>query len=321
MEAAAATEILPGEPDPRVLRGPLRWILATRPPFLLASALPVLIGLASAWHDLHRLRVPEALLTLLGALLAHAAVNVFNDYYDELNGTDRINTRRVFPFTGGSRFIQNGVLTAAQMRRLGILLSLATIAIGLWLTLRSGPDLLLIGLAGLFLGWAYSAPPFSLNARGLGEPAVAVGFGLLIPLGADFVQRGQIDTLPLLAGLPYAFLVMNLLYLNEFPDEAADARSGKRHWVVRLGIRRARWGYLLFSALGHATLVWLVLSGRLPEALLLALLPAPLSLAAGMILLWHANEPRRLVPAIRLTLIAMALGGLSIAGGLLLAAS
>ncbi|RMG58552.1 MAG: prenyltransferase [Gammaproteobacteria bacterium] len=317
---AEATAILPGEPDPQVLRGPLRWVLATRPPFLLASLLPVLIGLASAWHDLHRLRIPEAVLTLVGALLAHAAVNVFNDYYDELNGTDRINTRRVFPFTGGSRFIQNGVLSAGQMRRLGIILSLATMAIGLWLTLKSGPELLLIGAAGLFLGWAYSAPPFSLNARGLGELAVAVGFGVLIPLGADYVQRGEMAMLPVLAGIPYALLVMNLLYLNEFPDEAADAASGKHHWVVRLGVDRARWGYLLIALLAYISLVGLVISGRLPEAMLLALLPAPASAAAGLLLLWHAHEPRRLVPAIRLTLLSLALSGVTLAAGLVLAA-
>ena len=42
----------------------------------------------------------------------------------------------------------------------------------------------------MLLGWAYSAPPLSLNSRGLGELSVALGFGILIPLGADYVQRG-----------------------------------------------------------------------------------------------------------------------------------
>ena len=45
---------------------------------------------------------------LLAVLLLQAGVNVFNDYYDHDNGCDAANTERVFPFTGGSRFIQNG---------------------------------------------------------------------------------------------------------------------------------------------------------------------------------------------------------------------
>lgn len=71
-----------------------------------------------------------------------------------------------------------------------------------------------IGVFGLILGWAYSAPPLSLNSRGVGELSVAVGFGLLIPLGADYVQRGVMSQLPLWAGMPYALLVANLLVIN-----------------------------------------------------------------------------------------------------------
>ena len=57
----------------------------------------------------------RAAATLLLALLAHAGINVFNDYCDHLNGTDARNTQRIYPFTGGSRFIQNGVLSIRAM--------------------------------------------------------------------------------------------------------------------------------------------------------------------------------------------------------------
>ncbi|MDO8811998.1 MAG: prenyltransferase [Gallionella sp.] len=98
-------------------------------------------------------------------------VNVLNDYYDALNGTDAQNTGRIFPFTGGNRFIQNGVLTLAQTRNFGFALLFGVALAEPWLMLRSAPQLWYVGLAGLFIGWAYSAPPFRLNSRGMGELA------------------------------------------------------------------------------------------------------------------------------------------------------
>ena len=59
---------------------------------------------------------------MLAVMLVHAGMNVLNDYYDEQNGTDRRNTQRLFPFTGGSRFIQNGVLSTGE-----------TLVFGAWL--------------------------------------------------------------------------------------------------------------------------------------------------------------------------------------------
>ena len=140
-----------------------------------------LIGLAIAWHDGLDFSVSLALVTLLFALFAHAGVNVLNDYYDALNGTDAQNTERIFPFTGGSRFIQNGVLTTAQTRNFGFALMACVAAAGLWLMARSAPQLMYIGLVGLFIGWAYSAPPFRLNSRGLGELCVAAGQPEIVP--------------------------------------------------------------------------------------------------------------------------------------------
>jgi len=122
-------------------------------------------------------------------------VNVLNDYYDALIGTDAINTERVFPYTGGSRFIQNGVLTLRETGIFGAGLMGLAAAGGLWLTLRSGPGLLLIGAAGMLIGWTYSAPPLMLNSRGWGEACVATGFAL-IAIGAGKVTINETENCP-----------------------------------------------------------------------------------------------------------------------------
>ncbi len=293
-----------------------KYIAATRPPFLLASLVPALIGIASAYHAGVSIHLMAAVLTVIGAVVVQAGINVLNDYYDAVNGTDDANTGRVFPFTGGSRFIQNGILSREQTARFGFILFGITALIGLILLPLSGAGLIAIGLLGLVIGWAYSAPPLALNSHGLGELCVAVGFGSIIPLGADFVQRGSLDMLPLYAGAPFALLVANLLYINQFPDRIADAAAGKHHWVVRLGPQRARWGYLLMALAAYGGLIGMTLAGVLPEWCLLGLLALPLSLRASFELLRHAETPQRLAPAIQSTIGAMLGHGLLMSVGL-----
>ncbi len=303
------------EPTPAALTNPwLRYFLATRPPFLSVTLFAALIGLGAASYDQQFHSAATAIVTVLFALVAHAGINVLNDYYDALNGTDALNTERVFPYTGGSRFIQNGVLSLAETGWFGALLMTAVVPAGLWLTFVSGQGLLAIGLAGLVIGWAYSAPPLRLNSRGFGELCVAAGFALIV-IGADYVQRRSVGATALAASVSYALLVTNILYINQFPDRAADAAAGKRHWVVRLPPSQGRWGYALIASAAYGWLIAAVLAGWLPAAALFALLSAPLSFAAARDLLKHAEQLRQLAPAIRRTI------GAASAHGALLAAA
>lgn len=299
----------PLEPALDTFRNPLAlYVAATRPAFLAASLVAGLLGLAAAAHSGVELHGVPAVGTLLFALLAHAGVNVLNDYYDALNGTDACNVERIFPFTGGSRFIQNGVLTAAQTARFGFALLACVALAGLWLMAVSAPQLAWVGLAGLFIGWAYSAPPFRLNGRGLGELCVAAGF-LLIVVGSDFVQRGSFSMAPVYAGISYAMLVAALLYLAQFPDRTADKQAGKLHWVARLEVAQARWGYPLLVALAYVWLTLQVASGKLPVLALLGWLALPLSVLAARQLFQYADRPQQLAAAIKLTILAMLLHG------------
>jgi 1,4-dihydroxy-2-naphthoate octaprenyltransferase len=308
----------PMEPTLELFANPAaRYFAATRPAFLTAALLACTVGFASAAHDGIAFGVVPAVVTLLFALLAHAGANVLNDYYDALNGTDAQNTGRIFPFTGGSRFIQNGVLTLAQTRNFGYALMACVAVAGLWLMAQSAPQLLYVGLAGLFIGWAYSAPPFRLNSRGWGELCIAAGF-LLIVVGTDFVQRKTFAAAPFVAGLSYALLAMNLLYINQFPDRAADTAAGKLHWVARLPVQQARWGYALIAAAAYLWVVAAVALGMLPLSALLVLLALPLSLQAARQLLRHAAQPQQLGGAIKLTIAAMLAHGALLSIGLIL---
>ncbi len=142
------------------------------------------------------------------------------------------------------------------------------------------------------------------TVAGLGELCVTAGI-LAITVGADFVQRKGFAAEPFVAGLPYALLTTNLLYINQFPDRTADTAAGKLHWVARLEVQHARWGYALIVALAYVWLLADVLLGWLPMLALIALFALPLSVKAARLLLRHAAQPQQLGDAIKLTIAAM----------------
>lgn len=307
-------------PEPalgRLAHPAIRYFAATRPAFLSVTIVGCLLGFASAAGSGRHLDPVPATLTLFFALVAHAGANVLNDYYDALSGCDAGNTRRVFPFTGGSRFIQNGVLSLRATRLYGYALLATVIPAGLYLAALSDARLIGIGIAGLTVAWAYSAPPFQLQARGLGEFGIT-GAWLLVVSGADFVQRHAWHAAPVVAGIGFALLVANVLYINQFPDMEADDAAGKRTVVVRFGRARARWGYVLIALLGYGWVACAATEGWLPYGAWLSLAPAAASFAASRILWRYDADTADLAPAIKLTIAAAVAHGLLLAAALVL---
>jgi len=296
---------------------PALWLRMTRPGFLTITGVGVLLGLATAYSTTGTLNGSTAALTLLLALLAHAGANVLNDYHDALNGADDVNQQGLFPFSGGSRLIQNRVVTSDHTHRLGWLLTGLVVVGGMVLAWHSGPGLWAIGAAGLLLGWAYSAPPLALMSRGLGEPGVAVAWWLVV-IGADYTQRLAFSWLPLLLGLGYGLLIANILLINGFPDAPADAQVGKRTWVVRFGTGGATALYTLLTLAAHGWLLLAVNAGWLPSTALWGLASLPLALAAVVALWRHRDNAPALRPAIGLTIATAVVHGMALSGGLAL---
>jgi 1,4-dihydroxy-2-naphthoate octaprenyltransferase len=147
------------------------------------------------------------------------------------------------------------------------------------LALRGSTELLVIGLVGFVVSLGYTAPPLRFVYRGLGEIAVAIGFGPLMLLGAYVVQtRGALSWEPFVASMPIALLVALILYVNEIPDRRGDARAGKRTLPVRWSKRAVIAGYRIAAIAAYAIVVVGVGAGLLPIPALLALLTIPLAL-------------------------------------------
>ena len=296
------------------------WLHITRAPFLTATLVPMV--LAAAWVWARGLAAPFPWLgfglTLLGALALHVAANTFNDFFDWASGTDQLNNDQFAPLSGGSRSVELGLISQRGMFSVALGATAIAAVVGLLLVWLAGPVVLGFGLAGLLLGYFYTAPPLRLVARnGLGELAIVLSFGPLMTAGAVYAMTGAVALPDFLLGLPPGLLTTAILWINQFPDAAADAAGGKRHLVVTLGPSRARWGYVALVSLAFATVLAAVLADLVGPWVLLSLLAAPLAVHACVVLVKHWQD-RSLVRANAATIQLHLVSGLTLTAGLVI---
>ena len=288
---------------------------ATRPKFFPASVMPVLAGTAWGLTASGGFDLSVFLLALFATVCVHAACNVLNDVGDDGIGTDARNEERIYPYTGGSRFIQSGIMSATEMARLGISLLAAAALAGIGLILLKGPTVLYFGLVGIVLGVLYSLGPVKLSALGIGELAVGVAFGLVPIVGAAWLQGGAIDANVAIFAVPISAWVAAILLINEVPDVAADGASGKRTLPVRFGLGATAWIYVLLNVSAVAATAWLAFTGALP--LLSPLVPAALlvlAIRAGLAIRLGIADRAAMTRAIESTLAIHTIGSLWLVG-------
>ncbi len=254
------------------------FLQALRLPFLTGSLLPVLAAAGLAHWQNHSLDSRLLLLTLLGVGALHLGGNLLNDYYDSF-GSDPLNLYPS-PFSGGSRVIQNQELSALTVRNLAYGFLLVGVACGLCLIYLGRLWVALVGALGLLAAYLYSASPVQLMSLGLGELTIFLAFGPVLSFGAYYVMTGDLKTVGLAIGLPLAFLITAILWINEFPDLPADVAAAKHHLVARLGLQTSRWLYAALMLAPFACLFFLVEICRLPAHLFACLVALPLALHA-----------------------------------------
>jgi 1,4-dihydroxy-2-naphthoate octaprenyltransferase len=223
--------------------------LAARPKFLTASAAPVLVGSAVGFAVAGTFHWPLFLLALFATIALHCGANIANDYFDHISGNDWVN-KNVTPFSGGRRFIQNGVLSpkATLLESLFCLTVGAILGVIILLITRS-IFILILGLVALLGGFFYTAPPVKLGYRGIGEFVIAFLFGILPVYGSYYLQTSAIDLAPLPAAITMGILIFLVILINEFPDLAADTAVDKKTLVVHFGIGPCAWLYRIALAL------------------------------------------------------------------------
>ena len=273
-EALSAARGVPVRPR---LSPALLLFRATRAPFLSATFAPVLLGFAVAARA-GSFDLLTALITLAAACAVHLGLNVTNDVFDTLQGADDANTTPT-KFSGGSRVLQNALVSIREMSLLAVGCYLVAAVLGLvLLVVRGSPALVVIVAAGFCISLAYTMPPFKLVYRGVGEIATAIGFGPVMLLGAFTVQsRGTVTLEAFVVSIPVALLVSMILYVNEIPDRTGDAKVGKRTLPVRWSKQAVIGGFDVAVAASFLVVVIGVAAGVLPIPTLLVLFAIPLA--------------------------------------------
>lgn len=292
-----------------------RLFLATRIPFLTATIVPMLLGAVVARADGYSAWGLWGL-AFVGAACIHLGLNALNDIFDVASGADAANMTPT-PFSGGSRVLLYGLVAKRSMWVLAVGLFGVGCGIGGYLALTRADEILWLGIAGVVLSVGYTAPPLKLVYRGVGDAAVALGFGPIMTLGSYAVVAQRLSFEALYASLPVAILVMLILYVNQVPDRHGDAAAGKRTVAVRFGPRTITRGYDVFVVLAFALVVAGAVSGVMPIWTLLALLAAPLALRVRRGLADHYDEPYSLMPALASNIAVHLVAGLGLVAGYL----
>lgn len=244
-----------------------------RVPFLLlapAMLMPVFVLAHAAGGDWNWSLTGLILLT---GVAAHIAVNALNEYEDFTSGLDQ-TTRRT-PFSGGSGTLPanpDGHRVALYVGLGSLLLSALT---GLLLATRTGAGLLLPGAFGIvmiigYTRWINRMPVLCLLSPGF-------GFGLIMVNGAGLVLMGTLTPGVLTLSLLATFLTSGLLLLNQFPDVEADRAVGRRHVLIRYGLRKSAGLFTAMIVCAYLLLVIATPAGFLPVTAWAGLLTAPLA--------------------------------------------
>jgi 1,4-dihydroxy-2-naphthoate octaprenyltransferase len=197
---------------------------------------------------------------LLGLVIAHAANNMVNDYFDLASGVD---SEEYVRGQYAPHPILSGLISKPGLVAAIAVANLLDLAILIHLTSARGWPVVLFALAGLFVSVFYVAPPLRLKQRGLGEPGVALVWGPLMIGGTYFVTAGEMPAWVLAASLPYAILVTAVLFGKHLDKLSADEEREIRTLPVMLGDAGAR--LMTQSLIGSffALIVILVLTGSL----------------------------------------------------------
>lgn len=302
------------------------WLGQIRSNFLVLSVMLVAVGLALAAVHIKRtgeggFSVVDAILIMIGVVIAHASVNLFNEYSDSQTGID--NHTQKTPFSGGTGLIQAGVTTPVAVNTAAWQTIVWAFLIGLYFTMTSHWVIAIIMLIG---GLSIIFYTQHLAKVLLGEFFAGLSLGSLVVVGAfaAMVGRPGMDACSLfpieviLISIPPGILTALLLFLNEFPDADVDRKFGRFHLVIWLGRKKASYLYVFGLLMTYVTILLPPLLGVSSWWVMLGFLTLPIAVRAGMTALKHPEDMQKLVPAMGQNVIVVLATDFLLAVGLVL---
>jgi 1,4-dihydroxy-2-naphthoate octaprenyltransferase len=246
------------------------WIMAARPQTLSLSATPVVVGTALAWAMERQFRWSVVFAAFVGGMLIQVGTNLHNDAADSKRGSD--GPERVGP----PRMTASGLLDGAAVSRAACACFATAALAGAYLIWVGGWPILLLGVASVLSGWAYSGGPFPIAYTPLGELFVVAFFGVGAVCGTYWLCGERLTPAAIEAGLAVGFLAAAVLLVNNHRDAVADARAGRWTLAIAAGPVVTTWIYAALMLVPFALL--LPIGQALPHGHVWpALIPLPLT--------------------------------------------
>ncbi len=259
-------------------------------------------------------------LVVLGSILFHLAANTIDDVYDFESGVDVVSNNMFPPDFGGWKVLPRGLMTFDKAKLTAYLFFMLTIIVGLYLTLVTGPIVLLLGAIGFFFAYFHVAPPLRLGYRGLGlsELGIFLSFGILPVVGSFYVQSGYVSPLSALMGLPLGFLTTTVLINHDQIFFDSYQKSGKRSFTVTVGRRVAFAAAFALTLASYLIVLGAVVWRLLPAFAGLVLLTLPLYFIQIRSYRTSARSPLHYVKLTQTTFALSVIFGLLLTVGLIL---
>jgi 1,4-dihydroxy-2-naphthoate octaprenyltransferase len=275
-------------------------VSVTRANFLPLTIVIVLAGLGGAFYAHRIFNALDALLVLAGALLTHASVNAFNNYFDYRSKIDARTPKT--PFSGGVEILVKGAMKPSSALIVSIVTLIAAALIGIYFLALFFGALLPIVLYGALAIVLYT--PVISKIHGISEVVAGSGFGFM-GLGVYVTQAGLIDGTGWAIFVPVTILVAMLLFLNEFPDAEVDREAGRRHVVILVGKRWASRIYATALLATYASIILSVVFRVAPWTVLVSLLTIPVAFRAARGALSNYERTAELIPAMGMNVITI----------------
>ena len=288
------------------------WLRVIRVRFLLASVIAVSVGLAINWNQNNTFDYFSAFLTFAGVMALHASVDLLNDYWDYKRGIDTITKRT--KMSGGTGVLPEGLLKPSSVYRAGMAFLIIGGIIGTYFVFTDGWVITVILAFAIFSIYFYST---KIVDSGLAEFFVAVK-GTMIVLGAFFIQSNQLTAEAVLGGIAVGVLSSLVLFIASFPDYDADKSKGRKTLVIMAGKKKATHIFWVFPIISLGAIIFGVSLQLFPVSALVALIPIPLIIIAGLGLRKNYENPDLLFPSMSKTLMFSRLAGALFVVGILI---
>ncbi len=243
------------------------WVAVTRYWSFPVSVMPVIATFAWLFsrHMLPSGPIPyiNLVLSILGVVLLHSAGNVLSDWYDHRTGVDNEKAFAV-PNLVFHRF------EPKEYKVFSLILFAAGIAVGIVITLLSGPYLLILGGIGVLLTYLYSF----LKYRALGDLDIFIIFGVLTVLGTTYALTGQLQPQALILSIPIGIITVSVLHANNTYDTETDREAGIKTFGMLIGLRKAANLYRCYMLIPFICVIVYIACGLMHPLAAISLLAA-----------------------------------------------